>query len=365
MKKYQRIVVKVGTSSLTDENGKIALEKFNSLIDDLANVKKQGYEVILVSSGAVGCGNGILNITENTGIAQKQASAAVGQVQLMNTYANGFEKFGINVGQILLTRTDLYYRKRNINFMNTLNELLKIDALPIINENDSITVEEIKIGDNDNLSALVSIISNASLLILLSDIDGVYDDNPSKNPDAKFISVIDKIDEEIYSYAQDKGSKFSTGGMFTKLQAGEKVTNAGIDMIIANSSVDGIVSKVLNEEGYGTLFKAQENRINEDTRWLLIATDTKGEVIVDEIHEDKPIDLSSIIEVKGDFEIGDFIKVRSKDLNSSGRGVSNYSSKDLQEMLSLSKKEFDKKIMHDYLYPSLLGLDKFVVKKEQ
>lgn len=365
MKKYHRVVVKVGTSSLTDQNGKIALDKINSLIDDLANVKEQGYEVILVSSGAVGCGNGILKIEENTSMSQKQASAAVGQVQLMNTYAQGFEKYGIVVGQILLTRQDFFYRKRNINSTNTINELLKIGALPIINENDSITVEEIKIGDNDNLSALVAIISNASLLILLSDIDGIYDGNPSKNKDAKFISVIDKIDETIYSYAQDKGSKFSTGGMFTKLQAGEKVTNAGIDMVIANSSVEGIVSKVLNEEGYGSLFKAQESHVDDDKRWLLIADDTKGEVIVDEIEEDKPIELESIIEVIGDFEIGDYIVIKSKDQHSKGRGISNYSSSDLKEIMSLSKKEVDKRLKEEYLYPHLLSIDNFVIKKEK
>lgn len=253
----KRIVVKVGTSSLTNKDGIIDEFKMKKLVDDIAYLRKCDYEVILVSSGAIGCGNGRLNIKDNCSLTQKQASAAVGQTALMNKYEVLFSKHDIIIGQILLTKEDILNSTRNTNAKNTLNELLKMNVVPIINENDTVVVDEIKVGDNDNLSALVSILTDADLLILLSDIDGIYTDNPHINKHAKLLNVIDEINETILSYAKTNRSKFSTGGMITKLEAAKKVNEAGIHMIIANSDRHKILQNIIDQDYIGSLFLAK------------------------------------------------------------------------------------------------------------
>jgi len=363
-KDVKRIVIKIGTSTLTNENTSLNIAKIEHVIDQMAHLKKNGYEIIFVSSGAVGSGNGRLGITKNTSVAQKQASAAVGQVLLMQLYMQLFEKHDILAGQILLTKDDVTNRKRNLNAKNAINELLKMDVVPIINENDSTVVDEIKVGDNDNLSALVAILSESDLLIILSDIDGIYTDNPTKNKDAIFLDVIDKVDKQIMSYAKDKGSEFAVGGMITKLESAKKVTKAGIHMIIANGSRYDILIDIVNNEFKGSLFLADDSKLVAKKKWLLLSSSAKGDIVVDrgaaqalkERHSSLlPI---GITEVKGLFDFGDVVSIVDEDANLIARGITNYNSHDIDEIKQT------KNVNNNYPYETVVHTDNLVLVEE-
>ena len=236
-RKVKRIVVKVGTSTLTHENGLINIERMEQLVRSLSDLSNKGYEVVLVSSGAVGAGIGKLGRKHkpNT-LPEKQAVAAIGQVTLMHLYQKLFAEYSKVVGQVLLTRDDLANRKRNWNAKNTLIALLQAGAIPIINENDTVVVDEIKFGDNDRLAALVSSLIDGDILIILSDIDGLYTSNPRCNNDACLIEKVEKITKEIESYASGEGSTLGTGGMLTKIEAAKIGTAAGVFVVIGNGT---------------------------------------------------------------------------------------------------------------------------------
>lgn len=245
-----RIVVKVGTSTLAHETGKLNIKRTGELCRVLSDLKNAGNEVILVSSGAIGMGVGKLGLHEKPkDIPTKQAAAAVGQCELMYTYDRMFTEYGHTVAQILLTGSDLSAEDRHENFNNTLSRLLELGALPVINENDTIATEEIKVGDNDTLSALVAVSVKADLLVILSDVDGLYSADPHKDENAKLIEQVSGVSDELYELAGGVGSALGTGGMKTKLNAAKICTENGCDMIIANGEktellyniVDGIV----------------------------------------------------------------------------------------------------------------------------
>lgn len=245
-----RIVVKVGTSTLAHETGKLNIKRTGELCRVLSDLKNAGNEVILVSSGAIGMGVGKLGLHEKPkDIPTKQAAAAVGQCELMYTYDRMFTEYGHTVAQILLTGSDLSAEDRHENFNNTLSRLLELGALPVINENDTIATEEIKVGDNDTLSALVAVSVKADLLVILSDVDGLYSADPHKDENAKLIEQVSGVSDELYELAGGIGSALGTGGMKTKLNAAKICTENGCDMIIANGEktellyniVDGIV----------------------------------------------------------------------------------------------------------------------------
>ena len=245
-----RIVVKVGTSTLAHETGKLNIKRTGELCRVLSDLKNAGNEVILVSSGAIGMGVGKLGLHEKPkDIPTKQAAAAVGQCELMYTYDRMFTEYGHTVAQILLTGSDLSAEDRHENFNNTLSRLLELGALPVINENDTIATEEIKVGDNDTLSALVAVSVKADLLVILSDVDGLYSADPHKDENAKLIEQVSGVSDELYELAGGVGSSLGTGGMKTKLNAAKICTENGCDMIIANGEktellyniVDGIV----------------------------------------------------------------------------------------------------------------------------
>ena len=230
-----RVVIKVGTSTLAHATGHLNIRRVEQLCRVLSDLKNQGHEVILVSSGAIGMGVGKLSLKERpTDIPTKQAAAAVGQCELMYTYDKLFAEYNHTVAQILLTGSDFRHEDRYNNFRNTMSRLLELEVLPIINENDTIATEEIKVGDNDTLSAMVAVNIEADLLILLSDIDGLYTADPHKDPNAKLIHTVSKLTPEIMALAGDKGSSLGTGGMKTKLSAAEICTEAGCEMIIMN-----------------------------------------------------------------------------------------------------------------------------------
>ena len=252
-----RIVVKVGTSTLAHATGRLNIRHVEQLVKVLSDLKNAGHEMILVSSGAIGMGVGKLNLPGRPGdMPTKQAAAAVGQCELMYTYDKLFSEYNHTVAQILLTGEDVDHADRRRNFENTMSRLLELGALPIINENDTISTEEISIGDNDTLSAMVAASIRADLLILLSDIDGLYDSDPHKNPDARLIPVVERLDDHIRALAGGSGSSLGTGGMVTKLQAAQIATEAGCEMVIANGHHPAALYDIAAGQPVGTRFLA-------------------------------------------------------------------------------------------------------------
>ncbi len=250
-----RIVVKIGTSTLAHSTGLLNIRRVEELCKVMSDLKNAGNEVILVSSGAIGMGVGKLSLNSKpTDIPTKQAAAAVGQCELMYTYDKLFSEYNHTVAQILVTGDDIEHADRKANFVNTLSRLLELGALPIINENDSISTTEIEIGDNDTLGAIVATAINADLLIILSDIDGLYTADPHKTADASLIHTVEKIDESIEGMIGGVGSRLGTGGMATKIKAAKLVTQQGIDMVIANGNEPANLYGIVNGENIGTRF---------------------------------------------------------------------------------------------------------------
>ena len=253
IKKINRIVVKVGTSTLAHPTGRLNIRRVEKLVKVLADIKNTGKEIILVSSGAIGIGAGVLGMKERPReTVAKQAAAAVGQCSLMNVYGEEFSKYGHTVAQILLTKDVVNNEKSNINAQNTFMKLIEYGSIPIVNENDTISTEEAEFGDNDNLSAVVALLSKAELLIILTDIDGVYNANPREVKDAKKISVLDDIDGAMKN-AGGAGSKHGTGGMITKLEAAKTAKTGGIHTIIASGENPENLYGILEGSQIGTL----------------------------------------------------------------------------------------------------------------
>ena len=254
--KTETIVVKVGTSTLTYGGGGINIRRVEKLVKVLSDIKNSGKNVVLVSSGAIGVGMGKLGMkTRPACTRDKQALAAIGQCELMNYYSRLFGDYNHNVAQILLTKDVVSDPVRNENARSTFERLLQLGIIPIVNENDTVSTEQIEFGDNDTLSATVSCLANADLLIILSDIDGLYDSDPRTNPDAKLIDVVEKTDASIEALAGGAGSKLGTGGMITKIHAASIANESGIDMIIANGSEPDILYDIMDGKKVGTLFK--------------------------------------------------------------------------------------------------------------
>ena len=261
MKNKKRIVIKVGSSSLVHpETGETDLLKLEQLVRVLCDLRNQGKEVVLVSSGAIGVGRKALGFEKRPeDISQKQACASVGQGILMMIYQKLFNEYSQVASQILMTKHTIVREKSYQNARNTFNELLKLGVIPIVNENDTVSTDEIEIGDNDTLSAVVAAITNADLLILLSDIDGLYTDDPSINKEALFIECVTAIDESLYEIAKGAGSQYGTGGMKTKIDAARIANDAGCDMIIANGRDFHIIDELIKGQEKGTLFLAHKS----------------------------------------------------------------------------------------------------------
>ncbi|MBQ1244195.1 MAG: glutamate 5-kinase [Clostridia bacterium] len=255
-----RIVIKIGTSTLTHETGRLNVRSTETLCKIISDLKNMGNEVIMVSSGAIGMGTGKLALKEKPKeIRMKQAAAAVGQCELMYTYDKMFSEYSHTIAQILITNDDFSHEDRHRNFENTLNTLLEMGAIPIINENDTIATDEIKVGDNDTLSALVAKSVGADLLIILSDIDGLYTADPRKNKNATLIPFVTKLTEEMIASGEGAGSPLGTGGMKTKLDAAKICMSSGCDMIIMNGKSPELLYDIFDGKSVGTKFKAEKN----------------------------------------------------------------------------------------------------------
>lgn len=254
-----RIVVKVGTSTLAHATGRLNIRQVEQLCKVLSDLKNAGHEIILVSSGAIGMGVGKLSLSGRpSDMPGKQAAAAVGQCELMYTYDKLFAEYNHVVAQILLTGDDLDHSDRKQNFQNTLYRLLELGALPIINENDTVATQEIAVGDNDSLGAIVAVCCQADLLVVLSDIEGLYDANPKENPEAKLIPEVPELTPEIYALAGGKGSELATGGMVTKLHAAQIATSQGVTMIITNGAEPEHLYDIVEGKPVGTKFLGRE-----------------------------------------------------------------------------------------------------------
>lgn len=347
LKNVKRVVIKVGTSTLTNDDGSLNENLIKNLVFQISTIKNLGFEVVLVTSGAVGAGMGRFGLSSKPkNISDKQALAAVGQVALMHLYERIFWAYSHIIAQLLLTRTDFDDRKRYLNARSVCNSLLLKGVVPIINENDPVVADEIKVGDNDTLSALVCGLIDADLLIILSDIDGLYDKNPTQNRDAKLINLVEKIDENIVKMASSEGSKFGTGGMATKIGAAKMATKIGANLIIANGKVDNVLIKILNSQDIGTLFLASNHKVSSRKFWLAYGTNKKGKIIIDNgavnaIKSGKSLLGVGIKDIINEFERGEVVDLINLDNAIVANGISNYSSDEIALIKGTKSDEFE------------------------
>lgn len=336
----KRMVVKVGSSSLTDESGKISIKKIQNIVEQVARLQVSGdWQMTIVSSGAVAAGISRLGQKRATAtMPEKQAAAAIGQGLLMQAYERHFTKYGIAIGQLLFTRDDMEYRKRFVNIRNTIEALLRHQVIPIINENDSVAVDEIRFGDNDRLAGLVAIVEEADRLVMLTDIDGLYNANPRLHVDAQRMIDVWEITPEIEHVAGGVGSMVGTGGMYTKIQAAKMAVQTGIDVTIAASDEKDVLIRIAEGEKLGTTFHAQE-RLSARKSWLLHSSRTEGYVVVDKgaaqalSSQSASLLLPGITDVHGEFHEGDTIEIQISNGQTIGRGMTNFSASDLHALL--------------------------------
>ncbi|MGB3512841.1 MAG: glutamate 5-kinase [Microcoleaceae cyanobacterium] len=336
------IVVKIGTSSLTQsETGNLALSTIASLIETLTYLRRQGHRVVLVSSGAVGVGCDRLGLTEKPrNISLKQAVAAVGQGRLMRVYDDLFTSLQQTIAQILLTRSDISRRSSYVNAYNTFQQLLRLGVIPIVNENDTIAVEELKFGDNDNLSALVAGLVEADWLFLLTDVDKLYSADPRNNPDALPITLVERMEQLKELEVQTGGSVsgWGTGGMITKIEAAKIATAAGVRTVITDGKQPSNIEKILNGESIGTQFEPQPRPVNARKHWIANVLVPTGQLYLDvgavkAISElGKSLLAAGITKVEGEFNSSDAVQLCDTEGGEIARGLVNYSSAELQKI---------------------------------
>jgi glutamate 5-kinase len=332
------VVIKVGTSSLTRSDGKIALGAIATLVESIVDLSAQGYSTILVSSGAVGVGCARLGMTNRPSqIALKQAAAAVGQGRIMRVYDDLFGQYGLVVAQVLLTRSDLDSRQSYKNISNTLQQLLQLGVIPIINENDTVAVDELKFGDNDTLSARVASLVEAQWLFLLTDVDRLYSADPRSCPAAQPIERVQSI-AELEVDTGGRGSQWGTGGMVTKIAAAKIATSAGVTTVITNGNQPSNMVKILAGESIGTIFAPQLKIENARKRWLAHGTVPAGQIFLDAgatqaiVQQHKSLLPAGITAVNGDFDESDTVQLCDVDGRELAIGLTNYSSAELRKI---------------------------------
>lgn len=362
-------MVKIGTSSLTLPDGSLDVGRIEHLADQALELTRAGRQLVLVTSGAIGVGARRLGYSQRPQtIPEKQAAAAVGQGLLMQAYERAFLARQLVVGQVLLTREDVADRRRHLNSRNTLRKLLELGAIPVVNENDTVAVDEIRLGDNDTLSALVATLVDADLLIILSDVDGLYSGDPRRDPGARRLDVVPAITPELEAIAGGAGTAFGTGGMVTKLQAAKIATAAGIPMFLTSSSQPDILLAVLAGNAVGTLFLPKPRPLRARQRWLAFHLRPCGRILVDEgaakalVENGKSLLPAGVIGVEGDFAEGDLVQVVDGSGREVARGLVNYSAQDLRRIQGsrtkdiaaiLGRKDYDEVIHRDNLVVSV------------
>ncbi|KAB2491675.1 glutamate 5-kinase [Priestia endophytica] len=347
----KRVVIKIGSSSLTSRHGEISRRKLEKLVDQVVQLKDQGHEVLLVSSGAVAAGYRKLGCLERpSSLPEKQAAASIGQGLLMEAYSELFLSHGYVTSQILITRNDFSDEARYNNVRNTTSILLERGIVPIVNENDTVTVDRLKFGDNDTLSAKVAGLVNADLLIILSDIDGLYDDNPHNNQDAKLLRTVDKITPEIEAAAGGSGSSVGTGGMKSKIEAVKIANASGIPTFLGKAGVSNILDHAVQNKAKGTYFTCAEGapNLNHKEQWIAFNSGPEGEITVDEQGKKEILENSEsllpthVYSVEGTFQSKSVVRINDLSGEAIGLGIVNYSSEDLtlcRDLEALEAKE--------------------------
>lgn len=368
--KIRRIVIKIGSTSLTTQEGQMDMPVLRRLMDAISELQKKDYEIIIVTSGAIAAGMSILGFsTKPKEMSLKQACAAVGQAKVMEAYCEAGLQYKVLCGQILVNHDDFDQRQRLVHFTNTIQCMLKHKIVPIINENDALAVEEIRVGDNDTLSALCASTMQADLLILFSDIEGLYTKNPKVYKDAILLSEVTELTEDIMNMAQDTNSNVGTGGMKTKLQAALIATYSDCDMIICSASNLAHLEDIISGEAIGTLFKKSRKSMNAKKHWLLFRAYPKGEIIVDDgcserLNQQKvsllPAGISSVV---GSFLKNSVVLIKNNKNEALGKGVVNYSSMELLKIKGLDTS----KIINELGYmgkQEVIHADQLVLYKE-
>ncbi|VAX41120.1 Glutamate 5-kinase / RNA-binding C-terminal domain PUA [hydrothermal vent metagenome] len=332
------LVIKIGTNVLSEEDDSVNLSRLQHIAEQIDHVRQTGREVVVVTSGAVGAGMGLLNLKERpTDLPHLQAAAATGQARLMGMYEEALRKHGYHTAQILLTANDFRTRKRYLNVRNTLHTLFEYGVVPIVNENDTVSIDEIKFGDNDHLAAMVTNLLNNPLLVILSIVDGLYDGDPA-NPKSQRIPFIEKWSDELMSHAVDSQSSRGTGGMGSKLKAVQMATAVGENVIIANGTEENIIVDILAGVDKGTLFLAQENVVPAWKRWIGFTVEPKGTYQLDAgaskaiLESGRSLLAIGISTVSGQFKKGDVISITNNKGVEFARGLTNYNSTDAKKI---------------------------------
>ncbi|MBT9437684.1 MAG: glutamate 5-kinase [Desulfobacterales bacterium] len=345
----KRIVVKVGSGVLTEDNG-LNLKALRSISRQICQLADRGLEIILVSSGAMASGIKKIGLSKRPDeIPKRQAIAAVGQAGLIMEYEKSFARYNKKVAQILLTSDDLVNRKRYLNARNTLCTLLSWQVIPIINENDTVVVEEIKFGDNDNLAAMITLLMDADILINLTDIDGLYTKDPRKNKDAELIPVVTTIKKDIEKYATDIPGPLGTGGMLSKIIAAKKVTAAGIPMLIAGGEKHDILIKLFAGKEHGTFFIPKKEKLANRKCWIAFTLKPKGTIMIDNgaaaaiLKSGKSLLPSGIVRVDGEFSVGAAVEFKRESNDEIlGTGLVNYCASDIRKIMGLKSGKIKK-----------------------
>jgi glutamate 5-kinase len=369
MDRVQRVVIKVGSSVLTGTNG-LDLGVINRLCDEVSMLKEQGRQVVIVSSGAIASGVYKIGLHETPRtIPQKQAAAAVGQGSLIQAYEDAFGNYSQKVAQVLLTSDDLTHRGRYLNARHTLQTLLGWDIIPIVNENDTVVVEEIKFGDNDNLSALIAQLTEADLLVMLTDMDGLYDSDPRQNEGARVIPLVNRIDAKVEAYAGDQPGELGTGGMTSKLLAAKKATAGGIPMVIGNGKRRYILKLIFDGEQVGTLFMPSSRRLSGKKQWIAHTLKASGELILDGgatealRNRGKSLLSTGIVAVRGKFAVGAAVRCLSSEDAEIGIGLVNYSAAEIEKIKGVRSHHIEKILGYRHS-DEVIHRDNFVVSQK-
>jgi len=355
---YHRIVAKFGTSLLTGGSNELNQDIMRSLVAQVAQLYQQQIELLIVSSGSIALGKHKLGLTRKLrGIPLKQVAASVGQGHLMQAYDQLFSQHNITVAQALLAKADLFDRAGYLNARNTLLALLELRVLCIVNENDVVAVDEIretKFGDNDNLSAMVANLVDADLLLILTDIAGLYTADPRRHPDARFISQVDNIDSEIEQLAADSSSALGTGGMATKIEAAKLATASGVAVVVANGREPDVILRLAAGEAIGTRFVPTGSKLESRKRWMLSGLSTRGRLVVDSgaalalSKQNRSLLAAGINQVEGDFQRGDTVDIYDPEGNRLGCGITNYSSADITVIKGAHSRKITALLGYDY-----------------
>jgi glutamate 5-kinase len=363
----RRVVVKIGSSLITSKDHGLNPRRLETYGDEVARLKKDGYEILLVSSGAIVSGLEKLGLRQRPrSLPEKQAAAAVGQSRLMWAYEKGFEVRGLKVAQVLLTRDDLNDRRRFLNSRNTLTTLLGLDVIPIINENDTVAVDEIRFGDNDSLAGLVTHLIDAHLLIILSDVQGLYTEDPRRNPKATVISTVTEVTPEIAALAGTPSGEEGVGGMASKIQAAADVAAYGAPTVIASGQEADILCRILSSEEIGTIVLPQGGRRASRKHWIATTLQSKGRLVLDDgavealVQKGKSLLPSGITEVEGRFEVGDAVSCMDTKGRELAKGLANYSAGEVNKIKGIKTSEISK-ILGYKGYDEVIHRDNLVV----